>query len=82
MSEVKLRLMACAGSIRYNNDRVSDAVVTVLHDMMWDMGKLVQGRENAETLRMQVATIWQSSRCANGSLVRLALELLANTLKG
>ena len=70
---MKSRIVQIAQKIAENGDRVEIPLCEEIHKLATDPAVPA---EVAEKLR----TIWWSSRCANGNLIRLALELLAATL--
>lgn len=69
---MKERIEKLAATIKENGDTVPDHVCTDLWSLMQDcMDK---------DLQQKIWTIWRNSRCSNGDLPRLALEMLAATM--
>lgn len=73
--KLRIELERIARNIRDNGDRVTDADCIALSDAMWTSEDTLPLK-----LRQGIGTIWASSKCANGDLIRLSLELLASTL--
>ena len=67
-------LFRIALRIRTASDNVEVPDCEELHQLMWDS-------TTPPVLREQLGIIWKSSRCSNGDLVRMSLELVANTIK-
>ena len=69
---MKSKVSELAKRIEKNGGIVADQVCIDLWDLMNDCME--------KELQRKLYTIWKSSRCSNGDLVQMALEMLAATL--